>query len=49
MDDETCGSLREILEYLHDDEKKDWLASGKSDGHLYCDIVKVFKWLDPDQ
>lgn len=49
MDFATIESLRQILDYLHDDEEKDWLASGApEDGHIFCDIKRVIKWLDSD-
>ena len=46
MKADVIESLRSILDYLHDDEKKDWEATGKPDGHYYLDVIKVTEWLD---
>ena len=48
MKDWTCESLRNILDYLHDDEKRNWEESGKPDDHIYTDILAVTAWLDGD-
>jgi hypothetical protein len=47
MDFKTIESLREILDYLHKDEKRHWEESGKpKDGHIYHDVLRVTEWLD---
>jgi hypothetical protein len=47
MECETIESLRRILDYLHDDEKRHWEEDGKpKDDHIYLDIIEVTKWLD---
>ncbi len=46
MDFETIESLRNILDYLHDDEEKHWQETGKPDDHVFTDLVRVTRWLD---
>ena len=46
MECDTIEALRTILEYLHDDEKKNWQETGKPDDHIYIDILNVTAWLD---
>jgi len=46
MKSDVIESLRSILDYLHDDEKRDWEEIGKPDDHIYLDVIKVTEWLD---
>jgi len=47
MNSETIESLRQILDYLHDDEKRNWEEAGRpKDSHIFNDIVRVTEWLD---
>jgi DNA-binding response OmpR family regulator len=45
MDDETLGSLRQIIEYLWDDEQKSYQEDGEPSSHIYHDLVRVNEWL----
>jgi len=46
MNSETIESLRQILDYLHDDEERNWQEMEMPEDHIYNDIVRVTKWLD---
>lgn len=48
MDFETIDALRSIIDYLKDDEKKNWEEMDRPDEHIYMDIIKVEKYLDGD-
>jgi hypothetical protein len=46
IDAPTFSALTHILTYLKDDEYKHWLECGSPrKGHIYCDIVKVNRWV----
>jgi len=48
MNDETLCSLRNVLDYLQDNEQKhyDECSSKERKNHIFNDIIKVRKWLD---
>jgi hypothetical protein len=45
MEPELMESLHRILDYLHDDEIKDWDESGCPSDHIYIDVRRLMNWL----
>lgn len=45
MDKETRGSLNEIINYLHADERRHWEELDKPAHHIFHDIERVVDWL----
>jgi hypothetical protein len=42
MEDKTKNSLRQIIDYLHDDEEKHWQASDTPEpDHIFHDFIRV--------
>ena len=39
-------SIRNLIDYLKEDEQKNWEELDKPSNHIYNDIIKVEKWLD---
>jgi hypothetical protein len=48
MDADTLESLRRIIEYLEDDELRDWISQGYSYDHIFNHLRRVKVWLDKD-
>jgi hypothetical protein len=46
MTDDVLESLRRILDYLHDDEMKNWDENDCPTDHIYIDIRRVMNWLN---
>jgi hypothetical protein len=46
MTDEVLESLRRILDYLHDDELKNWDENDCPTDHIYIDIRRVMNWMN---
>lgn len=46
MDKQIYDSLLVIVDYLYDDERKDYEANNKPATHIYLDLVRVSAYLD---
>lgn len=44
MDSETYLSLQSLLDYVREDECRDWEESGRPFNHIYLDIVRLDGW-----
>jgi len=45
IDKYTLESIHRLIEYVYDDECKDWEAS-QTDDHIFKDIQVIAGWLD---
>ena len=45
MPENIDESLQRILDYLHDDQIKDWDDKDCPNDHIYIDIRRVMGWL----
>ena len=45
---EVRRSLEELIDYLSEDERKDWEASGRPAAHIFNDVKRVSDWLFGD-
>lgn len=48
MDIETMEALREVIEYLREDEEKDFEATDEQDrsNHIFNSVLKLEQYLD---
>ena len=37
-------ALYDVLEYLYEFEKEDWIENGKQEDHIFIQIEKMAKW-----
>ena len=37
-------SLNTIINYLYDDEEKNWQEENRPACHIFCDILRVTEW-----
>lgn len=45
MDEFTIGCLVRLVDYVEDDERKDWESNGQPLNHVYNDIGYLQDWL----
>jgi len=41
--------IKEILEWIEFDEKKNYIEGGKPKNHIYTHVLKVREWLDKEK
>jgi hypothetical protein len=44
MDDETFKSLQQVLEYMEDEELRDWISQGYPYDHIFNHVRRVKVW-----
>jgi hypothetical protein len=46
MDNETLESLRQVLDYMEDEELRDWISQGYPYEHIFNHVRRVKVWSD---
>lgn len=46
MDEEIYRSIKKVIDYLYDDEMKNWEENDKpQEGHIFHDVAIVDNWI----
>ena len=45
MNNHELIALQEVIDYLHDDERKHWEEEGEPKKHIYSSIQILVEWL----
>ncbi len=47
MDDKTRDAVKAVVDYLYDDECKDFKSSGEPEDHIFRHVRRLQLFLDP--